>query len=130
MIIIIFYVAVATSLPYSYQLIPNDKEEHGNLSAVYYPSGICDLVVQNINLGDCDKCIFVGRYKVSSNMAGITFLIPYPRATYVKNNKTQNYAVFNPYDFDEDNFEELVLEKNFTFIPMPKENATQDVIIR
>ena len=107
-------------------MIPEDTSDR-NVSAIYYPVGRCDLVVHNLNIQDCDKCIFVGYYQHPHHFwFQINFMIPYPNSQFNEKGTEMHFAILNPTK----NLTQQVLEKNFTFIPLPKENSTQDIIIR
>ena len=111
-----------TSPPHSYEFQSRSNEI--NVSAVYYPIGICELVIHKLKLGKCDKCVFVGSYQV--DFVHLTFIIPYP---HKPENKIK-YKGLVLRDSMTLNLTKIVTENNFTFIPLPEGNEEQDIVLR
>ena len=91
-----------------------------NVSAVFYPIGVCDMVIQKLYLDKCNNCMFIGTLRHSLRLQ---FVIPYPTKHY----KKDKYAIFNAF---QTNLTELVIENNYKYIPLPDEDNTQDIVIR
>ena len=111
-------------LPYSYEFESSNGQ---NVSAVFYPVGVCDIAVQKLRIPKCEKCLFVGRTRKYDEL--FTFVIPYPG----KVSSRKNFLYINDSQLRETNVSSITnLMKNnaFTFIPLAENNSEQNIVLR
>ena len=111
-------------LPYSYEFESSNPDQ--NISAVFYPVGVCDFAVQKLKIPKCDKCLFVGRIDDDYRS---TFIIPYPR----KLNDEKSFIFITDNALRESNVSnitDLLKNNDVTFLPITKNNSGQNIILR